>query len=105
MRLKRIVIIFVVCSLCFCINQKQHVGREIEMQEIKNVMDEYTNQLMNISGVVGVYIGETEKGELCIRVMVAEKTKALEKQIPSQLDNFPVEIEETGEIRPLENNN
>ena len=74
------------------------------MQEIKKVMDKYTSQIMSLPGVVGVYIGDTEKKEPCIRVMVVEKTKELVKQIPNQLEKFPVEIEETGEIRPLKKN-
>ena len=37
----------------------------------------------------------------CLKVMAVKKTEDLEKAIPKTLDGYPVEIEETGIIRPL----
>jgi hypothetical protein len=56
---------------------------------------------MELPGVVGVYIGAREDSTLCIRVMVVKKTPELEKKIPLSLEGHPVEIEETGLIRPM----
>jgi hypothetical protein len=38
---------------------------------------------------------------LCLKVMVSEKTRELDQQIPKSLEGYPVVIEKTGVIRPL----
>ena len=57
---------------------------------------------MAIPGVVGVYVGLMDDGKtLCLKVMVSEKTRELDQQIPKSLEGYPVVIEKTGLIRPL----
>jgi hypothetical protein len=68
---------------------------------IKEVLKRNTDWLMSIPGVVGTAIGECG-GKPCIMVLVVKKTPELTKQIPSELQGFPIVIEETGVIRPLE---
>ena len=70
------------------------------MPTIEEVQEAYTDAWMAIPGVVGTGIGES-KGKPCIRVFVARKTEELEKKLPSQVEGFPVIIEETGEFRAL----
>ena len=70
-----------------------------DFEKIKAVMDSHVDSLMAIDGVVGVAIGALDDESLCIKVMVKKDNPKLEKQIPDQLDNYPVVIEETGEIR------
>ena len=41
-------------------------------------------------------------GEPCIKVYVLEKTDELTEKIPSRVDGFPVVIQQTGEVRALE---
>ena len=72
-----------------------------EFENIKAVMDANVDSLMSIDGVVGVAIGALDKENLCIKVMVKKEEPELNKQIPDQLDNYPVVIEETGVIRAL----
>lgn len=72
------------------------------MQDINAVMQAHVEEWMALPGVVGVYIGAQEDSTLCIRVMVRQKTAELEKKVPSTVDGHPVEIEETGEIKPME---
>ncbi len=71
------------------------------IRDINAVMQDHTAELMALPGVVGVYIGAREDSILCIRVMVVAKTPELEKKIPPSLEGHPVEIEETGVIRPM----
>lgn len=71
------------------------------IRDINVVMQDHTAELMALPGVVGVYIGAREDSTLCIRVMVVSNTPELERKIPSVLEGHPVEIEETGVIRPL----
>ncbi len=53
---------------------------------------------MSIHGVVGTGIGACE-GKPCIRIFVAKKTPELLQKIPSKLEGFVVDVQETGEIR------
>ncbi|MDZ7267975.1 MAG: hypothetical protein ONB48_10265 [candidate division KSB1 bacterium] len=87
-----------------CQNQIKEENRDqgrIPVRDINQVMQDHTAEWMALPGVVGVYIGAQENGRLCIRVMVVEKTEALEQKIPRSVEGHPVEIEETGEIRPM----
>jgi len=68
---------------------------------LDQVLATHTPRLMALPGVVGTYEGATRAGAPCIRVMVVKTTPALRDSIPSELEGWPVEIEETGEIRPL----
>lgn len=70
-------------------------------RDINEVMKDHTAEWMALPGVVGVYIGAREDSVLCIRVMVVAKTPELEKKIPPAVEGHPVEIEETGVIRPF----
>jgi len=73
-------------------------------QNIKAVMNEHVDSLMSIDGVVGVGIGALDNGSLCIKVMVTNEDVRLQKEIPDQLDNYPVVVEKTGEIRAFTGN-
>ena len=97
-----IVYLMIMCTGC---NSPQHkkVEKEsmIPARDINTVKEAHTPELMKIHGVVGVYIGETDDGVSFIGVMVVKKTPELDKQIPQKLEGYPVQIEETGEIKPL----
>lgn len=69
---------------------------------IAQVLVQHTPRLMALPGVVGTYEGESEDGAPCLRVMVVALNPALRESIPAELEGWPVEIEETGEIRPLD---
>lgn len=66
-------------------------------KDIETVRKQYESQLMSISGVIGVGIGECEK-QVCLKIWVKERTPELEKQIPTQLEGFKVDIEVSGPI-------
>lgn len=70
-------------------------------KSIEQVFDEQESKLMSIPGVVGVGIGDCE-GSPCIRVLVRKLTRLLNSSIPSSLDKYHVEVQETGEIRALD---
>jgi len=74
-------------------------GREeMVAPTIEAVLKEHTDEWMSIPGVVGTGIGECE-GKPCIRIFVAKKTTELLQKIPSKLEGFVVDVEETGEIK------
>ena len=78
--------------------------KTMTQKTIQEVLKAHTPELMSIPGVVGTALGEQD-GELCIKVLVIEKTPELTKKIPSTLEGFPVAIQQTGEIRALEPEN
>ena len=69
---------------------------------IEEVQAAHSPALMAIPGVVGTFIGATADGKPCIEIMVIERTAALERQLPRTLEGHPVEIFESGRIRPLD---
>jgi hypothetical protein len=71
-------------------------------RDINAVLSAHEGDLMAIPGVEGVYVGLMDDGKtLCLKVMVSEKTRELDQQIPKSLEGYPVVIEKTGVIRPL----
>ena len=75
--------------------------KEMAAPTIEAVLKEHTDEWMSIPGVVGTGIGECE-GKACIRILVAKKTPELLQKIPSELEGFVVDVEETGEIEARE---
>lgn len=69
---------------------------------IEEVQAAHSPALMAIPGVVGTFIGATAGGQPCIKIMVVERTTELERQLPRELEGYPVEIFESGRIRPLD---
>ncbi len=84
------------CTLSETIQTRQ--SRRV--RTIEQVLEESTSRLMLIPGVVGTAIGECED-EPCIKVLVDFYTEELDLAIPNSIDDFIVEIEEVGDIRPL----
>lgn len=68
---------------------------------IEAVLQQHTDRLMSVPGVVGTAIGECQ-GKPCIKVLVVRKTPQVLGRIPPTLEGFPVAVEETGEIRALD---
>ena len=76
-------------------------GNPVERRPIEAVLAEHTDDLMALPGVVGTGQGECE-GVPCIRVFVAQSTDTLLQQVPSMLEGYTVEVQETGEFRALD---
>ena len=70
-------------------------------EEIKQILKVHTAELMALPGVVGVAIGETEDQAACLLVMALSVTDELRDILPPSLDDVPVRLVETGEIKPL----
>ena len=87
-----------------CEQQAKDVTQTQKVQPMKSIDDVikvYADSMLAIPGVVGLYHGLDESGKSCLKVMVIKKTAELEKKIPKQIEGFPVEIDETGEIKPM----
>ncbi len=70
--------------------------------DISAVLREHDGEWMKIPGVAGVYVGLSSDGKTpCLRVMAEKRTPEIEGRIPKSVRGCPVEIEETGPIRPM----
>ena len=67
---------------------------------VQDVLKKNTDFLLSIPGVKGIAIGESG-GKPCILVLVVDKNGEGVTKIPSQLEGFPVVVEETGAIHRL----
>ena len=70
------------------------------MRPIREVLTERTVEWMATPGVVGTALGEWE-GRPCIKVLVAEMTVELAAKFPTDVEGYPLVVEETGEFRAL----
>jgi hypothetical protein len=68
--------------------------------DIQKVLQKHTSELMDIPGVTGVAVGETN-GVLCIRVFVDNGNTECLDHIPNTLEGFPVLIDGGGDFRAL----
>ncbi len=75
--------------------------RTMPDKTIETVLKQHTDSLMSLSGVVGTAQGECA-GKPCIKVFVVKKSADLLKQIPTVIEGYAVEVQETGEIRAVD---
>ncbi len=68
---------------------------------IQEVLKRHTEELMAISGVVGVAEGKSQ-GRPCIRVFVVSKNSELLRKIPETIEGFLLQIEEGGQFQALD---
>ncbi len=67
------------------------------VKPIEAVLEEYTETLMSVPEVIGTSQG-VWGGSPCIKVYVILKSPALSRDIPRELEGYPVKIEVTGPI-------
>ena len=81
-----------------------------EIEKIRGVKNRHVNGLMRCNNVTGVGIGYKEVGgeetsTLCIRVYVINKFPESELEekdvLPSSIEEIPVDVIESGEIKAL----
>jgi hypothetical protein len=84
-------------------NESAMPNSNMSRRDINLVLQEHDDELLAIPGVVGVFAGLLEDGKTqCLKVMADRKTRELERTIPKSLEGYPVVLEETGPIRPLQ---
>ena len=70
---------------------------------IKEVKEAWEERLMAMPGVLAVGISRTkDHSGTCIKVTVDRKASSEAKQIPKEIEGYPVEVRMSGTIRPLE---
>lgn len=66
-------------------------------RKISEVIKRHSDELMAIPGVMGIAEGKS-KGKPCIRIFVDSNFAQL-KDLPSTLEGYLVQVEESGEFR------
>ena len=71
-------------------------------RDINAVLAAHDRQLLELPAVVGVYVGVLADGKTpCLKVMLARPTPQTERNLPREIEGYPVVTEISGEIRPL----
>ncbi|HKZ22032.1 MAG TPA: hypothetical protein VJ165_02395 [candidate division Zixibacteria bacterium] len=94
--------LLLICGLT-CTKSKvdqQSKPDQMTNKPIEEVLKEHTPHLMSIPGVTGTAQGELD-GKPCIKVYVVKETEELKKQVPKEIEGYPVEIQESGVIKPM----
>lgn len=94
-------IFLILFSITF-INCSSQVKNQTQKKPIDQVMKDNQQMLLSVNGVQGFYQGVTDDGVDYIIVMVDTLTKEIMSKLPDSLEGYPVKLEETGEIKPLD---
>ncbi len=70
-------------------------------RDIGSVLKDHASVWMKIPGVTMVAQGKTPDGADCLRIYVKTLTPDLQQRLPDMVEGYLVEVEESGEIRPL----
>jgi multidrug efflux pump subunit AcrA (membrane-fusion protein) len=71
-------------------------------RDINEVLRAHDKELLALPGVVGVYVSVLEDGKTpCLKVMLRDDSARTAGTVPKTLEDYPVVLEVTGEVRPL----
>lgn len=98
------VILISLCCACQSTEKKSEKELVIPSAEVIRVMNRYADSLMAISGVTGVSVGADEDGLPLIMILIREESAELRALLPDSLEGYPVQVNVSGEIRPLQGN-
>ena len=81
--------------------REQPGERPMPEKTIQQVLRDHTDTLMSLPGVVGTGQGECD-GQPCILVFLAENDPEVRMQIPSAIEDYPVDVRVTGELHKFD---
>jgi hypothetical protein len=74
---------------------------DMSSKSIEQVLGENTGRWLKMDLVVGVAIGMLDD-KPCIRILVASDAEKVRKQVPENVEGYPVIVEVTGSIKARE---
>lgn len=98
-----IILLSMACSATIG-SQTSQTGQHESMtwKDINAVLKDHDKDLLTTPGVVGVFVGLLPDDKTpCLKVIVVKETEDLKRRIPNFIEGYPVLIEESGVIRPL----
>jgi hypothetical protein len=100
LELRRCILLLTVI-LSFAGTMTAQTSSSLPKRDINAVLAAHDKELLAIPGVVGVYVGVlSDQKTPCLKIMLARRTPEADRDIPKQLEGYPVIIEVSGEIRP-----
>ena len=91
-------IALVACLFFSCGGNPHSPGEGRERMKIEKALEKHTGRLMAIPGVEGVGVGGTEQAPAIV-VMVRSGATQKAKELPLEIEGYPVIVESTGEIQ------
>lgn len=79
----------------------EEVHAVTDLRPIDDVLRDHDDEILAIPGVTMIFIGVNRHGEPCIKVGVEVANADVEERIPRELEGWPVVVEETGEVGPM----
>lgn len=78
-------------------------GKEetLSIEDVTLVLERHRDQLMQLPGVIGLYVGADPQSNLVLRVILLHGFSSTRDQLPRVLDGVPMDVEESDPIRPL----
>ncbi|HEX7880679.1 MAG TPA: hypothetical protein VF720_14785 [Candidatus Eisenbacteria bacterium] len=73
----------------------------LSIEDATLVLERHKDQLMQLPGVIGIYVGADHQSKLVLRVLLLHGHESTRAQIPAVLDGVPVEVEASDPIKPL----
>jgi hypothetical protein len=74
---------------------------DMNKKPISQIFEEQEANWLSIPGVQGFYEGTGENDQTVIVIMVDSLTDKIRESLPDSLEGYKVQIEETGVIKPL----
>jgi len=97
-----LVLCLIAAAVAGCGSHETKGQGAVPQRDIKTVMEAHVGTLMAVPGVTAVAIGALDDGTPCIRVYVEKETDETKRAIPKTLEGYPVVVEVSGKIEPME---
>lgn len=81
--------------------QESNKEATLSIEDVTLVLERHRDRLMQLPGVIGLYVGADHQSKLVLRVILLHGFRATRDQLPAVLDGVPVDVEESDPIRPL----
>lgn len=89
---------------CPSSEKKEEQKLTVPDSDVIRVMNKHADSLMAIPGVTGVSVSALPDGSPTIMILIIEESATLRESLPDSLDGYPVVVNVSGEIRPLDGN-
>lgn len=95
-------IVLAALALALAACGSSHREETVAKPDITTVVDNHAPELIEVPGVTAVAVGALPSGEPCVRVYVKKLTDEMRAKLPTTLDGWPVDVTESGEIKPMD---
>lgn len=73
----------------------------VPTRDINAVLADHDDELLKLTSVVGVAVGELDDHTPCLLIMLAEENAETRRKIPQNIEGHPTKIVVSGVIEPM----